>query len=144
MEDYSNMGNIKKTWQVAWGISTRDFTDYTEALSFFNDLLYKKKNTVLYEIISDLDSSKIKKIPILNSKIKDVKTRSATKKSSKINIEFSLKYRILILILVFFSFFLILYILSNVGGGSKNSTTMHTDFVLSFLLNFHLDIYLNY
>ncbi len=133
MIDDSNFVNIKKTWQVTWGVSKRNFDDYSEALSFFNDLLERRKTVILYEIIFDSEGSKIKKIPVLNSKIKNLETGSTKKKSSKIKIKFDLKYRIIILISVFLSFLFLLYLLSILSGTSKTGT-IHPHFILSFFL----------
>lgn len=134
MNDDTDSANIKKTWLVTWGISKHGFDNYSEALSFFNDLSGKGKRVVLSEITSNLDGSIIKKTPVLNSKIKKLGTKSTKKKYSTRNIKFDLKYRIIILVVVFISFFLILYFLNIFSGTSKTTNTVHNHFILPIFL----------
>lgn len=130
----TDSANIKKTWLVTWGISKHGFDNYSEALSFFNDLSGKGNRVVLSEITSDLDGSIIKKIPVLNSKIKKLGTKSTKKRYSIRNIKFDLKYRIIILILVFISFFLIVYFLNILSGTSETTNNVHNHFIFQIFL----------
>src|SRR5215218_6394688 len=82
-ETDSAIENIK-SWEVEWPSSIEEFDDYAKALDLFNLKSNQGVDTILYEIQkSKLDGSKVKRIPILNTKQYKKRKEELEKKKSK-------------------------------------------------------------
>jgi hypothetical protein len=133
----------RKLWVIEWKknlgkTSSVEKYNYAEALAIFNQKTSSGIDVILYEVHrSPLDSSVIKKTPILNSvkarqrrKEKSANTRHEdSAKAKRDNKPGSIKYRIILLIVVVGVLVLVISLinaLSNTGGIMINPRILHS------------------
>lgn len=129
MSSHDEPIDLVTNWLVESESYSREFEEYSSALSNFNKISKKGTQVILYEVKKNTSDGKtVKKTPLLNSKRtknksplfkriisskeKD-KTDAAPKNKSKFK-EF--RIRILILAAVFFSFIAMMLIMNSTAG----------------------------
>lgn len=121
--------NIVTNWLVESKLYREEFKNYSQALSMFTKISRDGTQVILYEIKRNrVDSSVLKKTPLLNSKktkakptsFKKVisgklKDRSDHHPTSKIKLK-GFKMRIFLLIIVLVAFIILTFIMNSIGG----------------------------
>jgi hypothetical protein len=137
LESDDQSPNLVTNWMLETNFSSKEFEDYRQALSMFNNISKDGTQVILYEIKKNpVDGSTVKKTPLLNSKkaktkstpFKRITYRKSGDKSDdhpKRKIKFKdLKVRIFLLIIVLLIFITIMFFMNSIGGESSDVKTV--------------------
>jgi hypothetical protein len=127
--------DLVTTWMVESKFSSKEFGEYSYALSMFNNMSKEGTQVILYQIKKNpSDGSTVKKTPLLNSKKTQTKSPSfkritfsnskdKSETSPKIKSKFKdFRVRILVLIIVVLTFIAIMFFMNSVAGESSDVT----------------------